>query len=214
LVVTQACKQGQVREIPVSDFFKTPEKSVFKISPDGKYLSYLKPYKEKQNLFVQDIATGQERRATSFTDYQVRRDYAWTYNNQLVFSQDMASFKRFKMSALDLANMKIRTLLAQDNANMSLIITKNRLQPDVITISTNKRDSATFDIYRLNIRTGELKPYIINPGNITGWFPDPDGKIRLAKASDGVDESILYRASDEASFKPIIKNNLKTLYSR
>jgi dipeptidyl aminopeptidase/acylaminoacyl peptidase len=205
----QACNKPQVREIPVRDFFKTPEKSIFKISPDGKYISYLKPYKKKQNIFIKDLSTGQERRVTSFEDYSIRRDYAWTYNDQLVFSQDLNSFKQFKMCALDLATMKIRTLLAQDKASMQLIMTKNRQQPDVITISMNKRDSANFDIYRLNIRTSELKPYLINPGNITEWFPDADGKIRLAKVSDGVDETILYRPTDDAPFKPIIKNNFR-----
>jgi dipeptidyl aminopeptidase/acylaminoacyl peptidase len=207
--ILQACKQQQVREIPVRDFFKTPEKSSFKISPDGKYISYLRPFKEKQNLFIQDLSNGKERRVTSFTDNAVRRDYAWTINDQLVFSQDLQSFKQIKLYALNLATMQMRTLLSQDKASMQLILTKNKLQPDVITISMNKRDSATFDIYRLNIRTGELKTYVNNPGNITDWFPDPDGKIRLAKSSDGVDESILYRDNDYASFKPIIKNNFK-----
>jgi dipeptidyl aminopeptidase/acylaminoacyl peptidase len=209
VLVFQSCRNKQVREIPVHDFFQTPEKSIFKISPDGKYISYLKPYKEKQNLFVQDLSTGKEQRVTSFTDFQVRRDYAWTFNDQLVFSQDLNSFKQIKLFALDLATMKMRVLLAQDKASMQLIHTKNKQQPDVITLSMNKRDSATFDIYRLNIRTGELKNYIVNPGNITDWYPDGDGKIRLAKSSDGVDESILYRTNEYGTFRPIIKNNFK-----
>ncbi|MES2277839.1 MAG: prolyl oligopeptidase family serine peptidase [Bacteroidota bacterium] len=209
LFALQSCRQKQVREIPVRDFFKTPEKSIFKISPDGKYISYLKPYQKKQNLFVQDLNTGQEHRVTSFADYSVRRDYSWTFNNQIVFSQDMISFRQFRMYTLDMATMRIRTLLSQDKATMQLIMTKNKQQPDVITISMNKRDSANFDIYRLNIRTGDLRAYVINPGNVTEWFPDVDGKIHLAKVSDGVDETILYRPSDESPFKPIIKNNFR-----
>lgn len=205
----QACKHEQVREIPVRDFFKTPEKSTFKISPDGKYISYLKPYQKKQNLFVQDLATGQEHRITSFADYAVRRDYSWTFNNQIVFSQDIIAFRQFRICALDVATRRVRTLISQDKANMQLIMTKNRQQPDEITIAMNKRDSANFDIYRLNIRTSELRPYVINPGNVSEWFPDADGKIHLAKVSDGVDETILYRATDESPFKPIIKNNFK-----
>jgi hypothetical protein len=78
-----ACKQNEVRQIPVSDFFKTPEKSFFKISPDGKYISYLKPYKDKQNIYIRSLATGAEQMATNFTDYSVR-DYSWTFNNQIV----------------------------------------------------------------------------------------------------------------------------------
>ena len=34
----------KVAQIPITDFFKTPQKSFFKISPDGKYVAYLKPY--------------------------------------------------------------------------------------------------------------------------------------------------------------------------
>jgi hypothetical protein len=71
----------------------------------------------------------------------------------------------------------------------------------------NKRDPVNFDVYRLNVKTGELKPYLLNPGNITKWYPDADGSIRLVKVSDGVNETIMYRANDKSSFKPIIKNN-------
>jgi dipeptidyl aminopeptidase/acylaminoacyl peptidase len=50
---------------------------------------------------------------------------------------------------------------------------------------------------------------VLNPGNITDWLVDVDGKIRLIKATDGVDETILYRANDRAPFKAIIKNNFR-----
>lgn len=66
----------KVVQIPISDFFKTPQKSFFKISPDGKYIAYLKPYKERQNLFIESLADGRERMATSFNDYPIR-DYYW-----------------------------------------------------------------------------------------------------------------------------------------
>ena len=211
LVLTlQACNQRAVREIPVSDFFKTPEKSFFKISPDGKYLSYIKTYKDKPNLFVQSLSDGKEHRITSFTENGVRRDYSWTLGNQLIFGQDI-SREQFSVYAVNLATMKMRTLLTQQKVSIAILQTKNRLKPDVITVTMNKRDSAIFDVYRLNIRTGEIKPYIVNPGNITDWFPEPDGKIRLAKTSDGVDESILFRASEDVPFKPVIKNNFKNL---
>ena len=60
------CK-NKTAQIPVSDFFKTPQKSFFKISPDGKYISYLKPYKDKQNLFIESLADGKEHMAPSFS---------------------------------------------------------------------------------------------------------------------------------------------------
>jgi dipeptidyl aminopeptidase/acylaminoacyl peptidase len=202
-----SCGREEQRQIPIRDFFKTPEKSFFKISPDGKYLSYLKPYKDKQNLFVQSLADGKERMATSFTDNSVR-DYFWTYNNQLVFNQDVTELDEFKMYALDVKTLQIRTLLSQTKTRIRML-NRSRKQPDVITIIMNKRNPANFDVYRLNIATGELNLYITNPGNITEWYPDAEGNIRLAKASDGVDETILYREDERTPFKPIIKNNFK-----
>jgi len=70
------------------------------------------------------------------------------------------------MYALDPDSMKMRVLFTQNKARIRMLLTKNQLQPDVITIAMNSRDSANFDVYRLNIRNGELKPYITNPGNI------------------------------------------------
>ncbi len=205
LLFACACKQNNVRQIPVNDFFKTPEKSFFKISPDGKYISYLKPYKDKQNIYIRSLADGTEQMATTFTDYSVR-DYTWTYNNQIVFTQDIIAVDEFRIYTLDVATLKFKNLLNLDKARIR-ILNRNRQQPDVITVAMNKRDPVNFDVYRLNVKTGELKPYLLNPGNITKWYPDPNGNIRLVKVSDGVNESILYRADVNASFKSIIKSN-------
>jgi dipeptidyl aminopeptidase/acylaminoacyl peptidase len=208
IVVTLcACKQNTVRQIPVSDFFKTPEKSYFKISPDGKYISYLRPFKDKQNIYIKSLVTGAEIMATTFTDYSVR-DYSWTYNNQIVFTQDIIAIDAYKLFTLDVTTLKFKKLLDLDKTRIR-ILNRNRQQPDVITVAMNKRDPVNFDVYRLNVKTGRLQPYLLNPGNITKWYPDADGSIRLVKVSDGVNESILYRTNENTPFKPIIKNSFK-----
>ncbi|HWD86485.1 MAG TPA: prolyl oligopeptidase family serine peptidase [Mucilaginibacter sp.] len=203
-----SCKEHKVRQIPISDFFKTPEESIFRISPDGKYISYTKPYKGQQNLFIRSLADGKEKVATTFTDYPVR-DYSWTYSNQIVFIQDIVATDQFKLFALDLNTLETREVLSIQKGRIRLLNNRNKQEPDIVTLSMNKRDPANFDIYRLNIRTGDLKMYLLNPGNITEWFPDDDGKIRLVKSSDGVDETILFRPDDHSPFKPIIRNNFR-----
>ncbi|WP_114941019.1 S9 family peptidase [Mucilaginibacter endophyticus] len=203
-----SCNRNKVRQIPIIDFFKTPERSFYRISPDGKYVSYLKPYKDKQNIFIQSLADGKERMVTEFEDYSIRGDYFWTYNNQLVFSQDIIASDSVKMYAFDVATDKSRTILSLGNVRIGLV-NRNRQQPDIITIKTNERDPGNFDVYRLNVKTGEMKIYLQNPGNITEWFADADGRIRLERASDGVNETILFRPDEDKPFKPIIENNFK-----
>jgi dipeptidyl aminopeptidase/acylaminoacyl peptidase len=212
IALLYTCKGNKAVEIPVSEFFKTPEKSGFKISPDGKYVSYLKPDKDKkQNLYIASLNdlmnnSGKERLAAAFDN--LGRDYLWSYDNQIVFSQNDPVTDENKIVVMDVATLKLRDLLSEKKTRIG-ILNYNRQQPDVITIEMNKRDSSTFDIYRLNIKTGELKTYLVNPGNVTDWYTDADGKIRLAKVSDGVDETILYRPNENAQFKAIIKNNFK-----
>jgi dipeptidyl aminopeptidase/acylaminoacyl peptidase len=203
-----SCKHSGAKQIPISDFFSAPQKSAFKISPDGKYVSYLKPYKQRLNLFVKSLADDKETRVTSFADYSLH-DYYWTYNNQLVFSQDVIATDIFKFYILDVSTLKLRLITSGKNLRIKFI-SRIKEDPNVINIAINKRDQTTFDVYRINISTGELTPYLVNPGNFTEWFPDADGKIRLVKASDGVNETILYRVDDSSPFKQIISNNFKT----
>ena len=203
-----ACNTHKTNTIPIIDFFKTPEKSNFKISPDGQYIAYLKPFKDKLNLFIKSLKDDKEVMATSFTDYSVRGDYLWTYNNKIVFFQEIIAIDAYKMFVLNVATLKLKNLIYQENA-IIYPVGRNKNEPDVINIRMNRRDLSKFDIYRINISTGKLSPYLLNPGDITQWFPDNDGKIRLIKESDGVNERILFRKNDKVPFNPIISNNFK-----
>lgn len=203
-----ACNPKKSSTIPIIDFFKTPEKSNFKISPNGEYVSYLKPYKDKLNLFIKSLKDDKEIMATSFTDYSVRGDYLWTNNNKIVFFQEIIAVDVYKMFVLNVATLKIKNLITQENA-MIYPVGRNKNQPDIINIRMNRRDLSKFDIYKINITTGILKPYLLNPGNITQWYPDNNGRIRLIKESDGVNERLLSRKNDHSPFKPIIAYNFK-----
>lgn len=205
--ILDSCTDSGVRKIPVSSFFKTPEKSSFHISPNGKYISYLKNYQHKLNIYVQTIADGKESRITSFTDYPVK-DYFWTLNNELVFNKDLIDLNQYQLFAVNMENRQLKKLLSLSKVKFRLI-SRNHNNKDLINIVMNKRDSAIFDVYRLNTQTGELKLYIKNPGNVIEWYPASEGNIRLAKASDGVNEKILYRQDDEHEFKTIISNNFR-----
>lgn len=202
-----SCGQKETKHIPVNDFFKTPEKSFFRISPNGQYISYLKSFNDRQNICIQSLKTGKEQCITSFSDIGVR-DYFWSFNNDIVFSKDIQGGDSYNLSTINLKTKKITPVISLDSVRGKLLF-RDQNHPDWIVISLNNRNPENFDVYRLNVRTAELNLYITNPGNVTEWYPDWAGKIRLAKESDGVNETLLYRENDNESFKPIIKNNFK-----
>ena len=209
VVALYSCKEKKANDIPVSEFFKSPEKSNFKISPNGKYISYFKRSDKSQNLFIRSLADGKEQPATSFTD-PVRRDYNWAFDNQIIISEDDNTHNVHTIRVLDINTFKIRELFSvPGQQRRTFVLNRNKQTPDIVSIVSNKRDSLASDVYRLNIKTGDLKMYLKNPGNISEWFADADGRIRLAKATDGVDETILFRVNENSPFKPIIKNNFR-----
>jgi dipeptidyl aminopeptidase/acylaminoacyl peptidase len=82
-------------------------------------------------------------------------------------------------------------------------------KPDELLIQHNLRNPQVFDVYLLNTATNQLKMVAENPGNITGWVTDHDGKIRAAVTSDGVSTSLLFRDNEQDKFKTVITTSFK-----
>ena len=61
LLFAFACqRQKETRTIPVDDFFKSQNKVAYRLSPDGKNLSYLKLKGADRNIYIEDLKTDQD----------------------------------------------------------------------------------------------------------------------------------------------------------
>jgi hypothetical protein len=78
-----------------------------------------------------------------------------------------------------------------------------------VLIGMNKRNPELFDVYRLNINTGDLKMEAENPGGVTNWVTDHKGNIRVAVQSDGVNTNLLYRDDIKENFKSVLTTSFK-----
>src|SRR5690606_33452327 len=85
--------------------------------------------------------------------------------------------------------------------------------PDHVLISHNGRNPEVFDVYKADLRSGQLHLVAENPGNIVGWQTDHLGRVRAGIASDGLHTTLLYRASESESFQPIITTDFRTVVS-
>ena len=205
-----ACKQKeQVRIIPVADFFKSQERGSYAISPDGKLLSYLKVQGKKQNLFVEDLSSGKSVQVTQLQEKNINY-YSWVSDDELIYYKEKGGAERLSdIFIINKEGGEERKL--SDNGKSRMRVLKDELIDDkFLLVSSNKRDSTVFDVYRLNVRDGKMEMAARNPGNITDWITDSRGKLRLATSSDGVNETLLYRDTETHVFKPVITNNFKT----
>jgi len=198
----------KVRQIPLEDFFKNPERSGYQISPDGKYFSYMAPYESRMNIFVQKVGTDKAIRITSETARDIM-GYFWKNPNRIVFLKDKGGDENFKLFGVDRDGKNIKGLTDFDGVRTDIIDDLEEF-PDEMIVGMNKRDPQVFDPYRLNIKTGDLKMLAENPGNIQGWMTDHAGKLRVAFAIvDGVNTQILYRDSEDQEFKSVLTTSFK-----
>ena len=202
------------RQIPLEDFFRNSERTGYQLSPDGSYISYMAPYKDRLNVFVRrgDETDEHAIRITNETERSVA-GYMWADNQRLLYMKDTAGDENYQLYGVHRDGSDDRAYTAFDGVRTSLIDDLEE-QPGVVMIGMNKRNPEVFDPYRLNIETGELTLLAENPGNIQGWMTDHDGRLRVATAIvDGVNTQILYRDTEDEPFRPVLTTNFRDVVS-
>ena len=200
-----------VDRIPVEDFFSVPIKTSFLVSPDGKFISYLKPDNNRIHIYVETWDGKNTLQLTCDSNRSIS-NYFWVSNNQIMYLKNGSDDEDPSLSAVKIDGTNKRELVSYENTKIRLI-TSAPVKDDEVLLALNKRDSTVFDAYRLNIQTGRLSLLLKNPGNITKWYSDPAGKLRMAVASDGVNETLLYRDSEALNFRTVLTNNFKSSIS-
>jgi dipeptidyl aminopeptidase/acylaminoacyl peptidase len=209
LAILFSCEQPvqKAPQIPLEDFFRNPEKTAFQLSPNGEYFSYLAPWESRLNVFVQKIGADSAVRITSETARDIA-GYLWKGDNRILFLKDTGGDENFHLYGVNVDGTDMKGLTVFDKVRTDPIDDLKETENEVI-VGLNKRDPTVFDPYRLNVITGEMTMLAENPGNIMGWMTDHEGKLRLAIASDGVNQTILYRETEEGSFSPVLTTSFK-----
>ena len=197
--------------IPMEDFFRNPEKSSFKISPNGNHIAYMKPWKTRMNVYVLDIKTNNETRLTSSEERGIY-GFAWLTDERIGYIKDDGGDENMHFYAVNIDGSNERDLTPFENVQ-ARIIDDLEDDPNYIIIGLNKRNPQIHDPYRVNVNDGKMEMIAENPGNISGWMTDHNGKLRVAVTSDGVNTSLLYRDSESDNFEPILTTDFKVSVS-
>ncbi len=184
--------------------FGNPVKMAARISPDGTRLSYLAPSPDKQVLNVWVRTVGKEDDCMVTRDeYRGIRVYGWAWNDRyIVYLQDTNGDENYHLYAVNLETLETRDLTPFPGVKATSLIS-DRHFPNEIYIGLNKRDPQVFDLYRLNIVTGELTLDTENPGDVEGWLADRNFVIRAAVASnlETADTILRIRESKDAPWR-------------
>jgi len=197
--------------IPMKDFFRNPEKVAYSLSPNGEYLAFMQPWESRLNVFVEKIGSGQPVRVTSAKERDIA-GFAWKGDNRIVYVQDTGGDENYRLYAVGIDGSNPKDLTPFEKVRAQIIDQLERNDNEIL-VGLNKRQPRVFDVYRINVNTGEMQMIAENPGNYTGWFTDWDGKLRGAITTDGVNSTVLFRNTEADKFEPVITTSFKETFA-
>jgi len=177
-------------------FFGDPEIAGGQISPDGKYISFLKTYTGHLNIWVKGIDEPFDaaRPMSADTARPVFR-YFWTKDGKyILYIQDKGGNENFHAYAIDPAEKlqegrdvpEARDLTPIEGVTVTFYAFPEKT-PDILYIGLNDRDERYHDVYRLKISSGERELVWENTQGMSGFEFDRDGNLRMAtkETADG-----------------------------
>lgn len=182
-------------------FFGNPEISGAQLSPDGKFIAFIKPFKETRNIWVK--RTGEPFSAARLVTNDTKRPipgFFWSRDGRfLLFVQDQGGDENYNVYAVDPAAAKgsgpevpSARNLTEAKAVRALIYGIPKSDPDSLFVGINDRDAAWHDLYQVQISTGKRTLLRKNTEKVSGWVFDLKDQLRLAtRVADNGDTEVL-----------------------
>ncbi|TCK27551.1 S9 family peptidase [Pseudonocardia endophytica] len=177
----------------VEDLFAPPERTAATISPDGTRIAYLAPWRNRLNVWIEDLDGGAEPRCVTADETRTVQRFEWAGPDRVLYLQDTGGDENNHVFRVDLASGAIDDLTPFDGARV-LGIEQPRDRPGTAEVQLNARDHALFDLYEIDVASGELTMLAENPGH-AGWMRGPGDELFVSSATEAGD-TVLSRWND------------------
>lgn len=179
-----AMRVDDVPLIPREVLFGDPQRAQARLSPNGKWLSFLAPVENDKGLGILNVWVApidDLDAAEPVTDDQTRpiSSHSWAYDSKhILYNQDKGGDENFHLYATNVETKETKDLTPVDGVRGELQ-EASREFPGELLIGFNDRDPRLHDIYRVNIETGDRRLVQENPG-VAGFLTDDDFNVRMA----------------------------------
>ncbi|HTU64959.1 MAG TPA: S9 family peptidase [Steroidobacteraceae bacterium] len=173
--------------IPRSALFGNPEKTQGRVSPDGRYVSFIAPRDGVLNVWVAD--RGNLDAAKPVTNDQKRgiRQHFWAYDNRhILFLQDEGGDENFHLYSVDVVTGAQKDLSPFKGVRAEIYALSWK-KPGKVAVGMNDRAAEWHDAYEVDIATAKRTLIEQNTQEFAGYDFDLDLKPRLAtrQTADG-----------------------------
>src|SRR5687768_12187701 len=188
-------------------FFGDPEIAGAQISPDGAFISFVKPFKGVRNVWVKKTAEPFSSAKPVTADMKRPiSTYFWSRDGKFIlFVQDKAGDENYLVYAVNpaetpAAGQDVPTArnLTDVKGIRAIIYSVPRSEPDAIYVGMNDRDASWHDLYKVEISTGERTLVRKNTERITAFYFDLKDQLRLAtRSAENGDTEVLRVDADK-----------------
>lgn len=179
----------QVPLIERAKLFGNPTRAQGRISPDGRWLSWLAPRDGVMNLWVAPAADPSDARPMTSEKERPIGQYLWAPDSSaLLYVQDKAGDENFLLYRAALESGSDTCLTPFENTRV-LIVGTSVTRRDRILVGLNNRDPQWHDVHELDLATGALTEVMRGDG-FAGFLPDDSLALRIAvrpNAEGGMD---------------------------
>eukprot|EP00871_Galdieria_phlegrea_P000821 jgi/Galph1/173/GphlegSOOS_G4978.1 len=195
--------------IPRKILFDNPKQTLPKVSPDGKFLAFLKPDEHNVlNVWVQPVESSERRKVTK-DSYRGIRYFLWSEDSSsILYLQDKDGDEDFHLWTVNITdkNYENKDLTPFKGSKVQGVMTSKK-SPNELLIGLNKRDRTCFDVYRVVLDKGEVVIDTENPGDILSWALDEDSMSVLggtAMSSEDGSTIIRLRENSQSPWKVLM----------
>lgn len=209
--------------IPREVLFGNSLKRDPQISPDGRHLSYLAADKSNvMQIWVRSLAGNDDRQLTTEERRSIQH-YTWSYNDgHLIFARETDGDENWQLLTVNITSGALRNLTPYKGVK-SLLLRMDPTHPRSLLVAMNLRNRRLFDVYRIDVQTGETRMVHRNGGRQIGWVPDSEMRVNIATTFAGIiirDEQRLpwrtlrpWKRAERGMFIGLSRDD-KTLYIR
>jgi dipeptidyl aminopeptidase/acylaminoacyl peptidase len=173
--------------IPVRDFVADRQSTGgYSVSPDGKKLAWVGTTGVRPALWVKTIGQNDDKAFVTGLTY-----YRWSANSKylaLVADKGGDEDTHIYAGTVEGADTQLRdvTPFAQTASHIAQVVDGAQ----ELMVTSNRRNKKVFDLYRLDLATGQQTLVASNPGSVGWWGVDRAGQLRARVLLDG-DSSFL-----------------------
>jgi len=191
--------------IPRAALFGNPVRTQARLSPDGKYVSFLAPRDGVMNVWLAPF--GKLEAAKPITEDRKRgiRQHFWSADGRhVLFLQDEGGDENWRVYGVDVESGK-QTDLTPLPGVQAQIVGISHERPEVVLVGLNNRKPEWHDLYEIDIASGKRTLVERNDQEFGGYLEDLQLQPRLATKPlpDGSTE--VFRRNEKGEWQSLFK---------